>query len=70
MTVRGNDQREGPRRITNEELYANGSIPHFNLKLSKAIHKIPFLVALRWMIVLIFRGPERAERYIREEDRG
>lgn len=55
--------------MTNEELYADGNIPHLNLKLSKSIHAIPLWVALRYMIVLIFRGPARAEKYIRPQDR-
>lgn len=35
----------------------------------REIHKIPLWVALRWMIVCIVRGPEYAERYIRDQDR-
>lgn len=35
----------------------------------REIHAIPFWVAFRWMVVMLFRGPKYAERFIRPEDR-
>ena len=40
-----------------------------NLDDIRAARKIPFWVALRWLIVVIFRGPEIADKYIRPQDR-
>lgn len=34
-----------------------------------AAHKIPAWVALRWLLAVIFLGPDRADKYIRPEDR-
>lgn len=33
------------------------------------VYKIPLWIALRWLVVLAFRGFTRAERYIRPQDR-
>ncbi len=35
----------------------------------KEIYAIPAWVALRWFIVCLFRGPKRADKYIRPQDR-
>lgn len=45
------------------------SNPWTDRELSRKIHAIPLWVALRWFVVALFRGPERAERYIRPQDR-
>jgi hypothetical protein len=44
-------------------------IPHFNLELSRQVHRVPLWVAVRWMLSVIFCGPNRAERHIRAQDR-
>lgn len=35
----------------------------------REIRAVPFWVALRWMVVMLIRGPKYADKYIRPQDR-